>query len=418
MRNELIEKSSPTEPDGNLINVVQTESKHECLQRYERPFYDAERGEGPNGWYNMLIKLPVLFNKEQFAVFRAVHQWRDNLARQEDESIHIVMSKNVMLSVSTEMPLDMTSLLACSHPISSLMRSNATELLGVIKEAKARGVNGPDMKDFLNSHPAKNQASTNDANRHTYQTTSRSESVPVLQALPLSLADTSFRTDISKFWGCTVGHESSRQTDHNISGRQNREIRLAIPLPQLTAEIMHNGLNINKADINMSYTKPARSAEHQYVRDRKPAEKNIFVIKELGGSRKRKATDLEGAVTKSSTPTAQNEDCSEDLSAANYDQGKAQRKAERKAQKRLEKEEQKRQVTERRNGGVEGTNNGEVEEPFDYAKAPSVLYAKHDKSDKVGSQRSFDPYVKSMDAPKGMRKSQKEISGRSHTFKS
>ena len=419
MRNELLDRSSTAELDDNLIDYVQRESKQECLQRYERPFYDAERGEGANGWYNLLTKIPALLNNEQFAVFRAVHQWRDNVARQEDESLYTIMPKNVMFSISKEMPLDMPSLLSHAQ-LSSSVRSHATELLESIKEAKARGVNGPDMKDFLKSHPAKKRNFIKNNNQINHQTMGNLEIASFPRPSLYGQEDASFRTNVSKFWGCTVEYESSKQTGDRSSKNRNFEIRLAIPLPQLTAEVMLDGLN-DKPDSDKSDANRPGGAEHQYVRDRKPAEKNIFVIRELGGPRKRKAAELEGNdAARSPIPLNQKEDDVGDLNAVNTDEvakEKAQLKAAGKAQKKLKKERE-RQEAEQCNGRGGGVSNGEAEEPIDYANAPSVLYAKHDKFDKAGSQNSFDPYVKSMDAPKGMRKLQKEISGRSHTFKS
>ena len=139
LRNELIEKSDSSQPDGNLIEVVMNNSKEEALQRYERPLYDPQRGLGAMGWYNMLCRTPALFSREQFAVFRAVHQWRDKIARQEDESLHHIMPKHVLYSIAREMPLDMPSLLGCSHPMSNIFQKRKKDLLGVIKNAKMVG---------------------------------------------------------------------------------------------------------------------------------------------------------------------------------------------------------------------------------------------------------------------------------------
>lgn len=66
---------------------------------YEKEIYDAEFGLGPGGWDTMARK----WNKAalmrmadgtvassaanvQRAVYRAVHAWRDKIAREEDES--------------------------------------------------------------------------------------------------------------------------------------------------------------------------------------------------------------------------------------------------------------------------------------------------------------------------------------------
>ena len=58
------------------------------------------------------------------------------------------------------------------------------------------------------------------------------------------------------------------------------------------------------------------------------------------------------------------------------------------------------------------------DEVFDYTKAESVLHGKRDGEKDGRKKKPFDPYVKSMDAPKGMRRLQTERAGKSHTFKS
>ena len=122
MRNELLDRSTGSPEVGDLIKIVMDRSKEEALQRYERPFYDIQRGSGPMGWYNMLCRTPGLFTREQFAVFRAVHQWRDQVAREEDESVHVIMPKHVLYNLAKELPGDMPSLLGSSHPMSNSFR--------------------------------------------------------------------------------------------------------------------------------------------------------------------------------------------------------------------------------------------------------------------------------------------------------
>ena len=63
----------------------------------------------------------------------------------------------------------------------------------------------------------------------------------------------------------------------------------------------------------------------------------------------------------------------------------------------------------------------EEEEPFDYSKAESVLNKKkvlpHRKDKRQKKDEPFNPYQKSADAPKGMRRLQTERPGKSFTFK-
>lgn len=60
-----------------------------------------------------------------------------------------MMPKHVLYNIARNMPLDMPSLLGCSHPISPIVRSRSGDLLRVIKEAKAAGVTGPKMEDHI-----------------------------------------------------------------------------------------------------------------------------------------------------------------------------------------------------------------------------------------------------------------------------
>src|SRR6266511_3561126 len=77
MRNELVDASAS---DSNLIDHVLEKSKEFTLLKYERPIYDAESGEGPGGWSNLLYRTPTYLSKDQIFVFKAVHQWRDKVA--------------------------------------------------------------------------------------------------------------------------------------------------------------------------------------------------------------------------------------------------------------------------------------------------------------------------------------------------
>jgi exosome complex exonuclease RRP6 len=69
-----------------------------------------------------------------------------------------------------------------------------------------------------------------------------------------------------------------------------------------------------------------------------------------------------------------------------------------------------------------GLNYGD-EPAFDYANAKSVLHAedgdgKKKKKDKKKKNPAFAPFSGMSDAPKGLPRAQKEVPGRSRTFKS
>ena len=414
MKNELIERSELSHPEGNLINTVLMESKKEALQRYERPLYDSEHGIGTNGWYNMLSRTPALFAKEQFAVFRAVHQWRDQLARKEDESLHFIMSKNVLYNIAREMPMNMHALLGCSHPISPVLKRHGKELLDVVRKAKASGQNGPEMKDFMANHPANIKASADQSTPGTAETVKR-----IVDPQSSHQPAKTVRSETSNFWGSTINGSKRRRVD---TGQAQLELRLAVPVPRLASAIpgKRDATAQDLAAQAASSVDVGAHALSPCTKDRKLEEKNVFVIKEIGGSRKRKATELQNVIEPEVRRNPMLEaaednggvdggETSKD-SVSQATQKRAEQKAAHKAQKKLDKEQRKREKAEQ----TSGTN---VEEVFDYANAPSVLRAKLEKNDRGGGVGAIDPYAKSLDAPKGMRNSKKEIPGKSITYK-
>jgi exosome complex exonuclease RRP6 len=85
-------------PQHVLLNDVLARSTRTALRLYDRETYDAELGAGTGGWDTLARK----WNKSSLAsiaveingvrggvtgeVYRAVHRWREDVARNEDES--------------------------------------------------------------------------------------------------------------------------------------------------------------------------------------------------------------------------------------------------------------------------------------------------------------------------------------------
>lgn len=99
-------QSPSVEPNLNvdithrLIRKVLLRSSETCLRLYSKEPYDIESGAGRDGWDNLARKWnrPILAHdptdddlgglliRTQRAVYRAIHRWRDRVAREEDES--------------------------------------------------------------------------------------------------------------------------------------------------------------------------------------------------------------------------------------------------------------------------------------------------------------------------------------------
>ncbi|KAL8805619.1 MAG: hypothetical protein Q9182_001884 [Xanthomendoza sp. 2 TL-2023] len=430
LRNELLAKSHPRSPNGSLVDNVRDLSKGEALQRYERQFYDGKMGSGINGWYSLLVRSPVSFNREQLAVFRAIHQWRDRIARQKDESLLHILSNQCIFTIAREMPTTLPDLLGCCHPISSALRTSVPELVFVIQKAKREGATGPEQKDLMKPR----------GHTHVkYGTALPASSSPIVDNVPpangaLPSSDVT-RTkspaalSLSHFWGSTIDGGSLKGTE-SADGNPAEEPCLALPLPPLTAEIFKvEGLGEEHAP-NLVANDPGARAEHQYTKKRKPHEDDIFVVKEMGSAKKQKMSISESApesiVKENGAPGGEHpfdgdaaeteiplHDAEDDVEA----QEKARRKRERKLQRKAKRQQQKEKKLV--GTGVDKSGGAEDEgiDAFDYENAPSVLHAPQEKDRPGKSMKGVDPYAKSLNAPKGMRKVQKEGPGRSMTYK-
>lgn len=471
MRNELIEKSDPTISNGGLIVDVCERSKAVSLQRYEHPIYDEQYGQGSNGWYNMLFRQPSQFNKEQFAVFRAVHQWRDQLARTEDESTNQILPRNVLFKIATEMPMDKVALSRCLKTAHQSARAHMDQLVEVVRKAKLVGATGRGFMDIV--PPAKSVPEAPKrilplaALHPEYVTTTKNSTIP---AIPLVLPPPSnilFSTSKSRFWGLTL--EQCTPLTHQYQDKiknQRGNIRLTIPLPPLTAEVFEDK---NSAELSNQYSDAGAMAEVQYIKERKPKEEQttIFVVKEVGGSRKRKARDDVREVSATSAAETQptilvesetNEPIPEierDYTDANDDEERNEQDEESesysqepspnnnvshesqnvKSQKRrqqVKKDKRKRKKARKQEKGrneiiknvTMAPQQAHIQEeiPYNYETAPSLLHPPPPtKKPKGGSgesskKRPFDPYVKSFNAPEGKRRRKEQAGGRSVTF--
>ncbi|KAG0229131.1 ribonuclease H-like domain-containing protein [Mortierella sp. GBAus27b] len=135
LRNSLLEKSNPT--THNLLRAALERSATTCLNLHEKEIYDAEGGNGSNGWRNMYSKWSRSLDTTQFAVLKALHAWRDQTAREEDESLRYVLPNSMLFTLAEQMPEEATKVLACCNPVPPIVRMNATDIAMLITLTKA-----------------------------------------------------------------------------------------------------------------------------------------------------------------------------------------------------------------------------------------------------------------------------------------
>lgn len=105
LRNALLDRAkasprnspSPSEPSSTspdrYVKEVLSRSEETALRVYSKEPYDFETGSGSMGWDTLARKWnkPSLCSNARGSVprelFRALHQWRDKVSREEDESV-------------------------------------------------------------------------------------------------------------------------------------------------------------------------------------------------------------------------------------------------------------------------------------------------------------------------------------------
>jgi len=79
---------------------------------YTKEPYDTISGSGPNGWDSLAKKrnkrsmTAASLDNMQKSVYRAVHEWRDRVAREEDESTQYVMPNRYLFKLAEAPPGD------------------------------------------------------------------------------------------------------------------------------------------------------------------------------------------------------------------------------------------------------------------------------------------------------------------------
>lgn len=399
LRNELVQHSTL---DNNLIDYVLEQSKNEALQRYERPVYDSATGQGAGGWYDYLCRNPAVLSKEQFSVFRAVHQWRDEVARAEDEGVQCVFPKHMLFKVAHAMPLDMGTLFRTLSPVTPITKNRSADLLEVIKQAKIAGADGPEWRDFIKPSTSKAggivQAGDNEQGLLT----------PPYVAEDLPSAE---RFEVSQFWGNILNHqEPPTLTPPEFSVIASAEaLRLSLPLPPMpktVSEVSTTTAAKPPSPTPAPTSTPAPAAAEQ----EEPADPNKpFTVKELGGPRKRKSAPEETTTPTPASTVPEGEADILSLNEADIDPSAAER-ANAKAAKRQRRKEKKDKAQQQ--AQEQDTT------PLDYEAAESVLHAPANSTgQQQHSKRPFNPYAKAMDAPSGVKKGKKMTAGKTFTFR-
>ncbi|KAJ3372958.1 exosome nuclease subunit [Allomyces arbusculus] len=136
MRTELLLQGDAA--THNLMRATLRQSNETALKVHHKDRYDAESGLGAEGWFGLYTKYNKPLTKRAFEAFKALHQWRDEIARDEDESTKYVLPNHMLFTLADVGPTDPTAVLACCTPIPPLVRTYAADIALLIRQVNDR----------------------------------------------------------------------------------------------------------------------------------------------------------------------------------------------------------------------------------------------------------------------------------------
>ncbi|KAI1139394.1 ribonuclease H-like domain-containing protein [Hypoxylon sp. FL0543] len=425
LRNELLEHSSYW-PGNDLVRQVLDKSKETSLRRHETVVYDAEGGQGPLGWFNMLLRNSSgALSKEQFAVFRAVHKWRDEIARREDESIVYVMSNSTLFNIARHSPPDpkaLHSLLDSTSP--PVAKREAFNLFNIISKAKAEAANGPSWTDIFRSKAPSTVGIGEVAKSVFPQLKSNDAEVERIENLV---------SQTSRLWGEVP---ISSRWEKSSKAEAPRDMKFELPW----AKFVKSGKLLE--EVAQKSQEPITREEEEVIpleqkpNDSRPAVDEQFTLK-AGLTRKVPKVESESDSESESgevedTPSKPEPSASafpgaEEIAVPDMDESeqeerkskRAEKMARKKARQLRSKEERRAKKLAKRAkiaAADAAEAAGDEDEPFDYRKAKSVLKAPS-KTNGAPQGKKFNPYGMTVEGPKPARKMHGEKPGKSHTFR-
>lgn len=411
LKNMLLEASTP---DTNLVDAVLEGSKKEALQVHERPIYDVEYGLGSGGWFKQVTQKSIKFNGSQLAVYKAVHYWRDQKAREWDEGEQSILTLAQLYNIADTMPTTVSTLYNCLRPMPRLVAANSKELVSVITRAKFQGENGPTLRDVVRTteekfgpsnvwgRRRKSPPAENRGVGATLQILAKSSAVTparVESPDPTSVVDdaepNAGRSLTSRLWGLSLPTLTSiNKVTFDSSSVAMQALKSVLPLPKQSENLLSDN-NIASSAMDLDLTTPAGPDSTDFPASRITSngialealvedKDEIFTLRD----RKRKAVDTEAPIERG-------------VPLSTEDQARKEEKRRRKAEKRAEKE-------------AAAAVAAQVQ-PFDYANAQSML---NPAANEDGQQRHVvNPYAKALNTSTGAKRMNQEGPGRSFTFK-
>ncbi|XP_015116855.1 exosome component 10 [Diachasma alloeum] len=127
LTNALIEAANG---QANILRAVYDRSNEICKRIYRKPVCLED------SHMSIYRKSQKMFNNRQLHALKELYSWRDETARQEDDSYGYVLPNHMLLNIAETLPREMQGILACCNPIPPLVRQNLLKLHKLILRAR------------------------------------------------------------------------------------------------------------------------------------------------------------------------------------------------------------------------------------------------------------------------------------------
>ncbi|GJQ87053.1 Rrp6 [Trypoxylus dichotomus] len=138
LKNELLKQGNNQD---NILKSVIQKSTEICKKTYIKPILNSD------SHLDFYRKCKRLFDNKQMFALKELYQWRDKIAREEDESTGYVLPNHMLLQIAEVLPREMQGILACCNPIPPLVKSNLLELHKIVLKAREQSIEKPIMKE-------------------------------------------------------------------------------------------------------------------------------------------------------------------------------------------------------------------------------------------------------------------------------
>ncbi|KAL7299082.1 hypothetical protein TKK_0008170 [Trichogramma kaykai] len=185
LRNALIDKDNGL--DSILKNVF-TNSTISCKKVYKKEVYTD------NSYISMYKKSRKNFNSKQLNVLKELHKWRDETAREEDESYHMVLPDHMLIKIAETLPENEHGIFACCDKIPPLIRQNVMIIHKLISNARDQPFETTDKLLMQNNQ-------LNDSNSWNTSSPDLISGMTIQQNLQCMLSSTAFnnsKTEMEK----------------------------------------------------------------------------------------------------------------------------------------------------------------------------------------------------------------------------